>query len=114
MIDALIAGRLHGKPVERFGRESGRRFATAKVRASTAKGDTVFADCIAFNATVVDALLALDEGDTIALSGEADLKTWTDKEGQARPSLDLVVHAVLTPYHVRRKRQTVAGEAEGG
>jgi hypothetical protein len=38
-------------------------------------------------------------------------KVWTDKNGEARPCLDFVAHAVLTAYHVIRKRQAVRDEA---
>ena len=55
------------------------------------------------------ALLALGDGESVALSGELTPKVWTGKEGTARPSLDMVAHAVVTPYHVTRKRQAVAG-----
>jgi len=44
-------------------------------------------------------------------SGELTPKVWTDKNGEARPALDMVAHAVLTAYHVARKRQAVKDEA---
>jgi hypothetical protein len=33
--------------------------------------------------------------------------------GAARPSADLLAHAVLSPYHVGRKRRAVQGEHQG-
>jgi single-stranded DNA-binding protein len=68
-------------------------------------------NCIAFAAPAVEALLALADGDSVAVSGELTPKAWLDKSGEARPSLDLVAHAILTAYHVTRKRQAVNDQA---
>lgn len=103
MIDALIGGRIHGKPAQRTG-NSGKPFVVCKVRTPLAEGDSVLVNAIAFDKDVAAALLALDDGDSVSLSGALTPKVWTDKNGEARPSLDLVAHAVLTPYHVTRKR----------
>lgn len=113
MIDALIAGRLHGQPQQRTG-QSGKPFSTAKIRAASGSGESVFVNAIAFNANVQAALLAMGDGDSVALSGALTPKTWTDREGVAHPALDLVAHAVVTPYHVSRKRQAAAGEGPTG
>ena len=50
----------------------------------------------------------LGDGDSVALAGELKPKVWVDKEGTARPAIDLVAHALLTAYHVSRKRRVVA------
>ncbi len=55
------------------------------------------------------ALLALDDGDSISIARALTPKAWDDKSGEARPSLDMVAQAVLTAYHVARKRQNVKG-----
>ena len=110
MIDALVSGKLFGKPVERT-TKNGSRFATAKVRAAAGE-ETIFCNVIAFSASAVTALLALDDGDAVALAGELTAKVWTDRNGEAKPSLDLKAHAVLTGYHVRRRRRAVQGEDE--
>jgi single-stranded DNA-binding protein len=110
VIDALIAGKLYGTAAVRMAK-NGSRFATAKVRVTTATGEVLFVNVIAFAAPAVEALLSLAEGDSVALSGELTPKIWTDKNGDARPSLDLVAHAVLTAYHVTRKRQAVKEDA---
>jgi single-stranded DNA-binding protein len=109
MIDALIAGRIYGKPTSRTG-NNGRPSAVTKIRVPTRDGEAHFINVIAFAEPAVKAILALSEGDSIALSGELTPKVWTDKEGVARPSLDLLAHAVLTEYHVTRKRQAMAAE----
>lgn len=120
MIDGLIGGKLHGKPVRRVG-QSGKPFVTAKVRTPTAGGDTLFVNVIAFSESAGAALLALEDGDSVSLSGALTPKVWTDSKGESRPVLDLVAHAVLTAYHVTRKRQVVskqddapAGERQEG
>lgn len=110
MIDALISGKLHAKPESRSGK-SGRPFATAKVRAAAGDSESLFVNVICFDEHACTALLALDAGDSIALSGSLTPKTWTDREGNARPALDLVAHAVLTSYHVTRKRNAVQAES---
>lgn len=106
MIDGLIAGKLHGKPEQRTSK-SGKPFAIAVVRASSASGDVLFANCIAFAPEVVAALLALGDGESIALAGELTPKAWTDRNGDARPGMDVLAHAVVTLYHVQRKRRAV-------
>lgn len=111
MIDALIAGKIHGTPTQRTG-QSGKPFVTASVRTPTANGDSLFVSVIAFDPKVRDALLVLDDGDSVSLSGTLTPKVWTDKQGQAKPSCDLVAHAMLTAYHVTRKRKAVVAEAE--
>lgn len=106
MIDALIAGKLHGKPKERT-RNNGKPFVTCMVRVAT-DADPLFVSAIAFNADTCRALLDLDDGDSVALSGSLTPKVFQPKNGgEARPALDMVAHAVLTAYHVRRKRQAV-------
>jgi hypothetical protein len=86
MIDALIAGKLHGKPAQKTG-QSGKAFVTTKVRAQAGNGETVGA-----------ALLALDDGDSVALSGALTPKAWIDRQGEAKPALDLVAHTLATAY----------------
>jgi single-stranded DNA-binding protein len=113
MIDALISGKLYGQPQQRTG-NSGKTFTTAKVRAATGGGETLFVNVIAFSTTVQDALLTLGDGDSIALSGELTPKVWTDRNGEARPALDMVAHAAMTAYHVSRKRKEVGKSKQKG
>lgn len=109
MIDGLIGGKLYGTPVRRTGK-NGNQFVTAKVRAATAGGETLFVNVIAFAESAATALLALSEGDSVSLSGELTPKVWTSPDGDTRPALDMVAHAVLTEYHVNRRRQAVREE----
>jgi single-stranded DNA-binding protein len=109
MIDALIAGRLHGK-VQRRSSKNGNAYVTAKVCAPIGNGETAFVNVIAFAEAAVTALLALDEGDSIAVAGELKVGTYATKTGETRPSLNLTAHVAVTEYHVTRKRQAVKGE----
>ena len=103
MIDALVSGRLVGKPVERTSK-NGNRFAIAKIRVPSRDADTIWVSVITFSTTCVDALMALADGEAIAIAGELTPKMWTDKSGVVKPSLDLVAHAVLSAYDVKRRR----------
>jgi single-stranded DNA-binding protein len=110
MIDGLVSGRLYGEAQIGTG-QNGKRFVTCKVRATAGDGETLFVNVIAFNDDVQTALLALEDADSVSLSGALTPKVWTDKNGLVKPALDMVAHGLLTAYHVRRKRQVVSGES---
>ena len=115
MMDALIAGRIHGQPNQRTG-QSGRPFVVATIRAASGNGEALFVSVIAFDEQPMAALLALSEGDSVALSGALTPKVWTPRNGgEPRPALDLVAHACLSAYHVTRKRKaSPAPDSPGG
>lgn len=106
MIDGLIGGKMHGKATQRTG-QSGNPYYTCKVRTPTTARDALFVNVIAFSATVGAVLMALDDGDSVCLSGALTPKVWTPASGDPRPVLDMVAHAAITPYHVTRKRQAL-------
>lgn len=97
MIDGLVSGRLVGVAEQREGKNA-TRFAVAKVRATAGDGDTVVVNVIAFSADTCAALLALDDGDAVALAGGLTPKVWSDKQGNNKPALDMVATRVLTAY----------------
>jgi single-stranded DNA-binding protein len=109
MIEGLVSGKVYGRPEQRVGNNSGKPFVTAKVRAATAGGETLFVNVLAFDATAQAALLALSDGDAVSLAGTLTPKVWMDREGQARPALDMIISQVLTVYQVKRKRDAVGG-----
>jgi len=109
MIDGLVSGRLYGQPAERVDK-TGKSFAVAKVLASAGEGGDVFVNVIAFDVAPSTALLALNDGDSVALAGSFTPKVWTDKQGNTRPSVDMVATQVLTAYHVARKRTAMGDE----
>jgi single-stranded DNA-binding protein len=106
MIDGLIGGKLHGQPKERTSK-TGSQFVTCRVRAAGGDGESVFINVIVFDAATCRALLALDDGDSVALAGTLTPGAWLDRDGNPRPSLDMTAHAALTAYHVTRKRTAV-------
>lgn len=111
MIDGLIAGKLHGKATERTSK-AGKAFAIAKVRAASSDGESLFVNVIAFDAGPCAALLALGDGDSLALAGSLTPKAWLDREGQPRAAVDMVAAQVLSAYHVQRKCHAM--HQEGG
>jgi hypothetical protein len=111
MIDALIAGKLQGQASEKTGK-NGKPYVIAKVRATCGEGENLIVNVITFSDSVGDALLALDDGDSVSLSGALTPKIWTDREGQTRPALDLIAHHILTAYQVTQKRRATAGTRE--
>ena len=109
MIDALISGKVFGQPTQRSGK-NGKLFALAKLRATGSDGQAQFISVIAFDDGPVAALLALKEGDSVAVAGPLKVATWQDKEGNHRPSLDIVAQQVMTVYQVRHKRSATQAE----
>jgi len=65
---------------------------------------------ICFDGDTCNALLALGDGDSVAMAGTLTPKVWTDKAGIAKPALDLVCQQLLTAYHVNRKRRAVGAD----
>jgi hypothetical protein len=99
MIDALIAGRLYGIAEQRTG-HAGSSYVTCKVKAMTDDGDSIICNVIAFNDVVRENLLQLEDGASLSLSGALTPKVWTDKQGNARPALDLVAHSILSLHAI--------------
>lgn len=113
MIEALITGTLTGLAEQREGKNN-TTFVLAKVKATPGDGEPLIVNVIAFAPEACTALLALDEGDTLALTGTLTPKVWADKQGNTRPALDLVASQVLTVYQVERKRAALDGDARTG
>ena len=95
MIDGLVAGRLYGE-AERRTDKAGKAYSLAKVRASTAEGELLFVNVIAFDDDLCTSLHRLRDGDSVALSGSLNPRVWTDKQGNARPALDMVAHRLIS------------------
>ena len=111
MLEGLVAGTLVGLAETRQGK-NGSTFALAKVKATAGDGESLIVNVIAFAAEASAALMALDDGDAVALAGALTPKVWTDKQGNTRPALDMVATQVLTAYHAARKQQAVGGAGE--
>ena len=108
MMDCLIVGRLHRQPKRRTAK-NGQRFVTAKVRVSTRDGGAIFVIC--FEESLVGALLALGDGDSVALSGEVTPGVWMAKDDTARPVLDLLARALISPFSVTSRRRAALAAA---
>ena len=104
MLDALLSGRLIGTPQKRLAK-SGQPFAGARVRVPMTDGNNLIVSVTAFDGEPMAALLVLNEGDAVSISGPLTVTTWTDNEGQARPSAAMLAHNVLTAYSVNKKRK---------
>ena len=111
MIDALIAGKLHGTPSQRISK-AGNTFTTAKVRVPTGE-DSMFCNVICFDADTQATLMTLGAGESVSLAGSLKVGTWTDKNGTTHPSLDLVASKLLTVYSITKRRKAAQGEQEG-
>lgn len=98
MIDALIQGKLYGQPTQRT-TKAGKPFAVAKLRVATTEGESTFVSVVAFDDVPVAALLALKEGDSVAVTGPLKVGTWQDKDGNHRPALDVVAQQVMSRTH---------------
>ena len=110
MMDALLTGRLAADPKAGTSK-NGKPYATARVLVANGE-DRASVSVIAFDPATVAALLALTAGDAVALAGELTLRTWTAKDGTAHPAADMKAHALLTPYHVTRKRKAMQGAGD--
>lgn len=103
MIDGLIAGSLMGDASRRVDK-MGRSYIVARVLARNRDDEEFIVNVIAFDAASCAALLALVDGEALSLSGSLTPKVWTDKQGNPRPSLDMVATRVLTAYHASQKQ----------
>lgn len=113
MIDALIAGNLYGAPKQRQS-NNGNPFTTALVRTTAGNGESLMVSVIAFEDAAQAAIQALRDGDSISLAGSLTPKVYETRNGEYRPALDMVAHAVLTAYHVKRKRQAIGSPEIAG
>jgi len=95
MIDGLVAGRLMGEASRRVDK-AGRGYVVARVLARNRVDDEYIVNVIAFDDAPAAALLALADGDALSLAGGLTPKVWVDKQGVARPSLDMVAARVLS------------------
>jgi single-stranded DNA-binding protein len=111
MIEALITGKLHQRAEERTSK-GGRPFVKAQMRTTAGEAEGLFVNVVAFSESACAALLALDAGDSLALAGTLKPGAWIDRDGNARPGLDLVAAQVLTLYGLKRRRAAAAGEPE--
>lgn len=113
MIESLVTGKLHGQAKTQTGK-NGKPFTTAKVRTPMTNGESAFCNVITFDESVGAGLLALGDGDGVALAGTLSVSTWTNRDGVAKPSIDLVASNLLTVHHIRKRRQAMEPAQDTG
>jgi hypothetical protein len=94
MIEGLVAGNIWGEPEKRVGKNNS-IFVVAKVRAQGTQPELVIVNVIAFDHTACQALLELQDGAAVSLSGSLLPKVWIDKQGVSRAALDMIAGRVL-------------------
>ncbi|WP_187630088.1 single-stranded DNA-binding protein [Paraburkholderia sp. UCT31] len=107
MIDGLVSGTLAKDPEARTAK-NGNAYALATLRVPTGGDSVIFARVMAFDAHVRDELLALSKGDSVSVTGPLELGIWNADNGEARVSMSMVTHGLVSAYHVRHKRAEVA------
>jgi hypothetical protein len=104
VIDVLVAGRLFAKPVQRTARTGSGQFVTAKVVAATSDG-TLLVSLLAFDPELQAQLLDLDAGASLSITGPMKAHTYTDRDGAAQVSLEVIVQTINPLRHIKRKRE---------
>ncbi|WP_321907133.1 single-stranded DNA-binding protein [Paraburkholderia sp. J11-2] len=105
MIDGLISGSL-AKDVESRTAKNGNTYALASLRVPAGDG-VLLARVMAFDALVRDELLALAKGDSVSVTGPLELGIWNTDNGESRVSVSMIAHALVSAYHVKRKRAQI-------
>ncbi len=103
MIDVLIQGRLRGGMTLKQS-QNGNTYAAFRLGTTDKNGEALLCSCITFDAAAVEAVQRLEDGDALAVSGEAAITLWQDKQGHTRSGLDVKVHQAMSAYHAGRKR----------
>lgn len=108
MMQASAYGRLASDPRE-ITTKSGKPMAVARIAVQMGDDDTLWLNVIAFG-SMAEMLLKHGKGEFISISGRVQKKSWTDKEGQARESLEIVADTIVSARTVRpgggKKRDT--------
>ena len=94
MIEGLVAGTIWGEPEKRLGKNDS-LFVVAKVRAQGTQPELTIVNVIAFDHAACKALLQLQDGAAVSLSGSLLPKVWVDKQGVSRAALDMIASRVL-------------------
>lgn len=103
MLSILASGTLVNDPVSRTS-ATGKTYATASLRVPAEDSDALLVSVIAFNADAVQALLALQRGDSCSIAGRGKLTSWT-KDGEEKHGLSVVADKVLTVYAAGKQRK---------
>jgi hypothetical protein len=110
MISILCGGKLIAKPAERTSK-AGKPYATIQFVTET-QDATILVSGIAFDAEIVRQLLALEKGDSVAVTGPCKPSAWV-KEFEPVAGLSVTITALLTPYAIKRKQAAGDGPRVG-
>ena len=107
MIDALIQGKVF-KAATRKTASNGKAYCMGMIATAIKDKSGAIVNHLvgvtAFTEQAVQALMALEVGDAVAVAGELTLSIYTAKDGTVRPSASLICHHVTSAYHISRKR----------
>ena len=104
MIDALVGGKMFKAAEERHS-ASGKTYVTASVRAADGEGDGQFVNVVAFSESAKAALLALEDGDSVFVSGALKIGAYEARDGSVKSKIGMVAQNVMSQYQVTRKRR---------
>ena len=90
---------------------NGNPFAVVQVRCSDAAGNSHFVSVIAFDDDPREAILRLTKGENAAIAGSMSVDTFTAKNGETRPRLNLTATRVLSVYQGNKLRKAAAPAA---
>jgi single-stranded DNA-binding protein len=111
----LLSGLLHREPVMRTGKESGKVFWTALVRAEV--GDAaLWANVVAFDEKAQAELMRLHVGEALSVQGAMKISIF-EKNGEPRASLDVVAsqsHRADQAPETWRRQPKRPGRCHGG
>ncbi len=103
VLNVLASGALVSDPRERT-TAAGKAYATASMRVPVEDGEAMLASLICFNGDAVQALLALQKGDSLAVTGRAKLSAWA-KDGAQHTGLSIVVERTMSAYAAGKQRK---------
>lgn len=92
VIRALVTGTLYGAPQARTS-QTGKPYATAKVRADGKDGAAVWVSVVAFGEQA-ERLASLPANSALSVSGRCEVQAWTGKDGNPAAGLSLVVDEI--------------------
>ena len=94
MIRAIITGTLYDAPKVHTS-QNGKPFTTAKLKADGKDGAAVWCSIIAFGEQA-ERLATLPAGAALSVSGRVEVSAWSDKNGEPKAGLSLVVEELAT------------------
>ena len=104
MIEALVSGKMLAPATQKTGKN--KPFVLARLAANSHVEEYVTVSVIAFEEEAQQALLKLNKGDQVTVTGKASPKLWEDLKGEKHSSLDLVANNVLTVYQANEPKKS--------